>query len=280
MYGADGKEDLEFRLLHVYFSAKRAVNKGVSIPEEEMVAASPAKRTKRSPMRSPLRMVASPQKHLQQSPAITTSSVSQSSLCSSPLSFDILPPPSPGQKAALQHMPCLEQYSNFVSPPNDMFLHRRFHPLESNFMTSSPFRHNIQQSPLTRSTAERESMETFELDASLQEIDQYWNDPLLNIMLKPSQDAAEKQQQQQQAKPEPVRSFVARLETLHESIRELIMAAPVAEQPALVSLLAAWARQIAEDPLTDLHQAARGNQDHQRSPTKSEKGGDASTAAV
>ena len=28
-YGTDGKEDLEYRLLHVYFSAKRAVNKGV-----------------------------------------------------------------------------------------------------------------------------------------------------------------------------------------------------------------------------------------------------------
>jgi hypothetical protein len=27
-YGTDGKEDLEFRLLHVYYSAKRAVNKG------------------------------------------------------------------------------------------------------------------------------------------------------------------------------------------------------------------------------------------------------------
>ncbi|KAI2495478.1 hypothetical protein MHU86_19022 [Fragilaria crotonensis] len=29
MYGTDGREDLEYRLLHVYFSAKRAVNKGV-----------------------------------------------------------------------------------------------------------------------------------------------------------------------------------------------------------------------------------------------------------
>eukprot|EP00934_Nitzschia_sp_Nitz4_P002384 Nitzschia sp. Nitz4//scaffold197_size40390//12126//13655//NITZ4_007513-RA/size40390-snap-gene-0.47-mRNA-1//-1//CDS//3329540472//2379//frame0 len=35
MYGRDGKEDLEFRLLHVYFSAKRAVNKGVALSEED-----------------------------------------------------------------------------------------------------------------------------------------------------------------------------------------------------------------------------------------------------
>ena len=39
MYGRDGKEDLEYRLLHVYFSAKRAVNKGISIPDEEVQAA-------------------------------------------------------------------------------------------------------------------------------------------------------------------------------------------------------------------------------------------------
>lgn len=30
MYGKDGREDLEYRLLHVYFSAKRALNKGFS----------------------------------------------------------------------------------------------------------------------------------------------------------------------------------------------------------------------------------------------------------
>ena len=35
MYGRDGKEDFEFRLLHVYFSAKRAINKGVALSEED-----------------------------------------------------------------------------------------------------------------------------------------------------------------------------------------------------------------------------------------------------
>lgn len=35
MYGRDGKEDFEFRLLHVYFSAKRAINKGVTLSEED-----------------------------------------------------------------------------------------------------------------------------------------------------------------------------------------------------------------------------------------------------
>ena len=33
-YGEDGKEDLEYRLLHVYYSAKRAVNKGIKARAE------------------------------------------------------------------------------------------------------------------------------------------------------------------------------------------------------------------------------------------------------
>lgn len=35
MYGSNGKEDFQFRLLHVYFSAKRAVNKGVELSDED-----------------------------------------------------------------------------------------------------------------------------------------------------------------------------------------------------------------------------------------------------
>lgn len=37
MYGRDGKEDFQFRLLHVYFSAKRATNKGVALSEEDRI---------------------------------------------------------------------------------------------------------------------------------------------------------------------------------------------------------------------------------------------------
>ena len=37
MYGRNGSEDFEFRLLHVYFSAKRATNKGVTLSAEDKV---------------------------------------------------------------------------------------------------------------------------------------------------------------------------------------------------------------------------------------------------
>lgn len=47
-YGTDGREDLEYRLLHVYFSAKRAVNKGVRVrPAPDAMFQNPIKRTKR-----------------------------------------------------------------------------------------------------------------------------------------------------------------------------------------------------------------------------------------
>ena len=71
MYGRDGQEDLKFRLLHVYFSAKRAGNKGVALSAEEkkVVAqqsftASPKKRRKTAAAES--RMKRSPWQERQQ----------------------------------------------------------------------------------------------------------------------------------------------------------------------------------------------------------------------
>jgi hypothetical protein len=49
MYGSDGKEDLEYRLLHVYFSAKRAINKGYTVKPDDHVQPT-NKRSKTSPL--------------------------------------------------------------------------------------------------------------------------------------------------------------------------------------------------------------------------------------
>jgi hypothetical protein len=208
---------------------------------------SPSKRTKRSSIGfgSPRSMVSS----RLQSPAITACSVNSSSLCNSPLSFDAFPPPSPANRASIHHMPSLDS-SKFMSPTGDSFLRGGFHPLSSEsaaMLTPSPFRsHNIHQSPLARSSIgkddESKSLDPFpcDLDASLNEIDSVWNDPLLNIMLKPSLDNLH---------DTPIHSLTARLETLQETIRELVFSAPASEQAALVSVLASWARQVARDPL-------------------------------
>ena len=129
MYAADGEEDVEYRLLHVYFSAKRAINKGMSggsnggVAESLDIRSPPRKRPPRhrssTPQRSsfPKRRQAVQQRHpseLCHSPAITTSSAA-SSLCNSPLSFDNLPrlmfpdaPPMNGSK--------LSNHSNGVFP--------------------------------------------------------------------------------------------------------------------------------------------------------------------
>ena len=55
MYDVNKREDLEFRLLHVYFSAKRAVNIGITIPDQELkMAEQDAKemQVKRSPRKA------------------------------------------------------------------------------------------------------------------------------------------------------------------------------------------------------------------------------------
>jgi hypothetical protein len=307
MYGADGKEDVEYRLLHVYFSAKRAINKGVSSnPENEPAhypdgASSPpkkraaTKRDKSSPRR------ALPKEHQNQfmnSPAITTSS--SSSLYGSPLSFHVLPPslslyastnttssPNKSSESSAIYPTWPEQL--IVTPINDILPRPQAllqSPINHNYSSDdssragvqspSPFRRpirtpapiiNVAKSPLLRTgeytvtlpcdsdICDTESMSSRDpfpcevLDFPLQqEVDSFWNDPFMTLMLSPSQDAGFNSagyfgtEQREH-------SFVSRLNVLQESIRGRILAAPVTEQPKLVCLMASWARKVAEDPL-------------------------------
>jgi hypothetical protein len=296
MYDPDGNENLDFRLLHVYFSAKRAVNKGNKIPEAELAAAAAA-----NPLRSPARgnkkrkaanqLMSPPRRqplhthrqqlhpdHPNQSPAITASSFnSSSSLCSSPLSFDVLMPPSPARGLTIGASTFLDA-ANAVSPPDPF--RRHFHPIpDAALLTPSPFRrgqqqmlnnysnsnnssgsiHSILQSPVetTRGGEEDESKEfvdpffSSDMDTSLLEIDCYWNDPLLNtIMLKPSLDFPSTHASDAPTTTAAgLRSLAHSLEGVQDSIRKSILAADHAQQPALVSLVAAWARRVAKDPL-------------------------------
>ncbi|CAB9528802.1 expressed unknown protein [Seminavis robusta] len=117
MHGADGKEDAEYRLLHVYYSAKRAVNRGVKAANLHGGAVSddsyspPANtRAKRNRNKANLtatttttpkskracvhrRINSANNAHHLSSPAITTSSGSNS-FCNSPGSLHTLPPAS------------------------------------------------------------------------------------------------------------------------------------------------------------------------------------------
>lgn len=139
-------------------------------------------------------------------------------------------------------------------------------------LTPSPFRtrnHNIRQSPLRRSyyfphnstPFRRTSLGDFNqddgrsieplpcdlLDASVQgEID-WEHDPFLDIRLKPSfEDSSHSDHTESHS-----RNLELRLDALRESICDIILRAPLPEQPALVNVFASWGRQLASDPLGD-----------------------------
>ena len=70
----------------------------------------------------------------------------------------------------------------------------------------------------------------------------------MTIMLKPSQDAGFNSLDD--FGPEQHEgSFSSRLDVLQESMRDRILAAPESQQAKLVSLMASWARRVADDPL-------------------------------
>ena len=101
MYGADGKEDVEYRLLHVYFSAKRAHNMGageapVGSPPilSELGVPSRKRPSTALPRRSlpKRRLVLLPDEEMiYQSPEIKNSSVTSPEMCHSPTAFENLP---------------------------------------------------------------------------------------------------------------------------------------------------------------------------------------------
>jgi hypothetical protein len=79
------------------------------------------------------------------------------------------------------------------------------------------------------------------------DLDSYWNDPLFTLVMKPSME--------QQAPPpekdldDSCKALGNRLQVLHQRIREGILAHPPTEQGPLVSIVANWARSIAQSPL-------------------------------
>lgn len=282
MYRNDGKEDLTYRLLHVYYSAKRAVNKGVGADEASPVTTeSPAKRSKiGSPGRSdinqnsrPFRLTSPPrQYHHLKSPAITATTVnSPSTTCHSPLSFTGFPPLSPAR--SFHSLPHYLESQNFISPPYDE--HGASFRNASTPTFSSSRTHHPSHSPLhhhdndtlneddryQREEEEEDSHDTdrvlldplpYDMESSSQ-FDVGWANHISNIVLKPSVDGS--------AWSGPTASSLdvqyhlsLRLEAVHESLCNAIMASngTLEQQCSLVNLLASWARRVATDPLTSL----------------------------
>jgi hypothetical protein len=264
----DGVEDQNYRLLHVYFSTKRANNRGVSVPDDEEASSSRSSARSRAPKRS--KKITSPPRNVYPvnnrasffaSPTMTAVSTTSPSLHDSPLRFDDLSPPSLGPFGN----------SHFVTPNSDPFRHCE-HSDKVSMLTPSPFRpklpvaqHNISQSPLYRSAFKNDDSDPFLFDitTSWHEIDSFWNDPLLDIMLKPSQDYGIDRLQvsssssslspltSKQETSEQTQSFSARLEILTHTLHERILTAPVEEHSALVTQLKTWASALAQDPFSE-----------------------------
>lgn len=307
MYGADGQEDKEFRLLHVYFSAKRAVNteKGEQRMENLLddessdvvaAAAPPKKRAATKRLQSaPRRAVPKPQEEqqiLQSSPAMSTSFPNSRSYCSSPMNFSaanqttitsvtdnsnssgstvfgtwpeelLMTPihdPSPQPQHELhRHRPrqhlrhADDSFDESLGPaewsPRSPFRRRPIHSYYSPMI-------RVQNSPLWR-TGE-EAAVAFPLNDVVdfngnenfswqQGDDLFGNDPFTSLMLMLSQDDSLNDNNFGTEQREL--SFVARLDVLQGMIRDSILAAPEPVQPKFVSLIAGWARTVAEDPL-------------------------------
>jgi hypothetical protein len=131
---------------------------------------------------------------------------------------------------------------NFVSPFDD----NTFHP-----MPDSPFRPRI----LAAESREDEHSHQhsinldpfhFEMDTtSMQELeDACWNDPLFSA-------CDDNNNNNNNNNEDSLLSLTSGLNKMHSLIRAKILATPESEQALLTSLLASWARQVAQDPLSD-----------------------------
>ena len=114
------------------------------------------------------------------------------------------------------------------------------------FRPPLPPQGSIHHSPLHRPaqlpSSSDEDTEPFPLNMtnSWQDIESYWNDPLLKVDSSPSQEFT--------PLPDPPKTFQARLDFAKENLQDAIAMAPPGEQAGLVEELVAWARQLAENP--------------------------------
>lgn len=317
MYGRDGKEDLEFRLLHVYFSPKRAANKGVALSEEDRlkyqqltVATTPKKRQRvsrciRSPWQKNNGMI-SPSGGLLQKSSSPIHAVGYSQMndlrsgASSPDlprvdRIAVLPPPSPFQEPNLENCrsangsifvspntAASEQASNGSIPEPAIFNHLPFHPVSSFEMDESTrmcatkkswnkgtFRSQVGEFAVERRRSESSASRahcfadrdneffhddevTVSGEASGTSEAAYWNDPLFSIGNKPSFEYNENETAVLGKSTDPISSaeaLQARLESLHERIREGVLSHPASQQGHLLAIITSWARGLVMSPL-------------------------------
>jgi len=268
VYNKDGEEDLNYRLLHVYFSEKRAVNKkqanNVTTSSKEQVTNVSVRNVEG---KGTLDAFSAPSTFVPVSP-----------LCLSPmLSFDhgtslelslqrILSPqlyPS-NRYSNMQKLVCLPKVEDSVvrmsAPIWDCRLVAAYHstiarcdgnvsPESRTFR--SPHRHsfdplrpgsNFYSSPPLSAQQQTARLPVDEDEIAMLEFEAWWTDPI-PVYLSPRGAAKDIQ-----TKDELAEGFATKLELIHANLLEKIREAPEVERTHLASVLSSWAECIAKAP--------------------------------
>ena len=213
-YGIDGKEDLEYRLLHVYFSAKRAINKCNKSPIS-------ARRT--SVKKTPLRKA----KYLNDYSDVMNHMASKipPHVEVTPDIFNRIYRPIPDAVGSPIHPTHLLMPVSEGQSFGDLF------GMEFDHVTDSP--EHIYPRQLLTPTMEEQFLDPFAMDLD----DDF---PELNRVQSKTFDEGECQ----------IQAFEDKLEEMHSCLKESILhSTPEAEQGHLVSVLSNWAKQVAQSPL-------------------------------
>lgn len=252
MYERNGKEDVQFRLLHVYFSAKRAINRGVNVPVDD-----PQRR--QTPTSTPRRRRRAASGRSARSPysqsACTTPRSIHTTVTESPLHL-------PNQvrtfhPMSLGDIPRIDERNEsiFVSPYASVpeFLGHPFHPIPSFDLDSfdpNPFlepdfalmEHNFQKdghrSSSYRNTLDEVNQTQILMDVdSVEDVDSCWKDPIFSIVMKSSIDDND----------DACESLQHKLQFLRQRIGDMI--ATASGQGPAVDIVVTWARSVATSPL-------------------------------
>ena len=265
MHDTDGKEDTEFRLLHVYFSAKRAVNKGVVVGDTSVLPsyASPYSRGKRLKRTTSSHPGTTPRRRssLSSLTAYTEretmgASVMPSSTPPFMTTNHALPKPSP--------IDSLSQITGSVDPTTEWLLSSSSHAPPPFLTTPSPFRsqnatgESIYPDVVHGYHFSIPSIPSFDLSVSMAS-NAAWD--LSAETVPEERETTKNPYSQEHLLRENNRSSAnnhddmfegtdsLELQVFRDKIKSRILKAPWEEQGRLVHEVSTWAYALAEDPL-------------------------------
>lgn len=258
MFTRNGQEDLEFRLLHVYYSPKRAVNQYKKTSYEPIYHE--MKRHKPSTMKV---------ESLSSMSSLSSSPVPPFSPCILPSSskwweelFNQAATSEIDYDMGFPHLRDDQTLLTFSNSFNEDFAenHKRFRdeisprnfksPLTPAQVSTEGSVRSYTPNRIFLSNSSVESMQEDVLDSgevdihpSLIEFKTCWLEPI-PLENKNSLDNAKTSTPEQR-----VKNFAATLDIIHNDMKERIEKSPQSEQAFFLSLLSSWAKRMAQDPL-------------------------------